>query len=57
MVREFEYKKNTYFRGSRGSAVFALTTQVLGYDEWTPALAAQRRDELTGRLFDVWELN
>ncbi len=33
---DFERKKARYFTTLTGSAVFALTTQVLGCDKWTP---------------------
>lgn len=52
---DFTTKKKRYFSG--GSAVFALTTQVLGYDEWTPSIVAQRQHELVHALSQEWELN
>lgn len=54
---EFATKKKRYFSTETGSAVFALTTQVLGYDEWTPAVIAERQRELVQVLTDEWELN
>ncbi len=54
---DFATKKRRYFTTATGSAVFALTTQVLGYDEWTPAIIAARQQELVQRLTDEWELN
>lgn len=52
---DFAVKKQRYFSG--GSAVFALTTQVLGCDEWTPSVVAQRQHELVQALSREWELN
>ena len=54
---DFGVKKSKYFSGSNGSAVFALTTQVLGIDQWTPDVVEQRHRDLTKRLFNEWELN
>lgn len=53
---DFDLKKRRYFRGSSGSAVFALTTQVLGYETWTADVVSQRQDELTNTLIQEWEL-
>jgi hypothetical protein len=33
-----------------------LTTQVLGYNEWTPAIVDQRHTELTKKLVNEWKL-
>jgi hypothetical protein len=54
---DFELKKSKYFTSSKGAAIFALTTQVLGYSEWTPAVVEQRHAELTKTLVDEWKLN
>lgn len=53
---EFARKKDRYFKGGSGSAVFALTTQVLSYSEWTPEIVATRQRDLTGLLIDEWHL-
>lgn len=53
---EFGAKKEKYFKTSTGSAVFALTTQVLQYEEWTPAVIEKRQAELTSVLASDWEL-
>lgn len=55
--REFGHKKETYFKSPQGTANFALTTQVLSHDAWTPEVVRKRHEELTQRLFDLWELN
>ena len=54
---DFDLKKLKYFTSSKGAALFALTTQVLGYSEWTPAVVGQRHAELTKTLIDEWKLN
>ncbi len=54
---DFATKKKRYFRTATGSALFALTTQVLDHDEWTPAVVEERQRELVGILTDEWELN
>jgi hypothetical protein len=54
---DFDVKKAKYFTSRHGAAVFALTTQVLNYQEWTPTVVEQRQDELTKKLVDEWELH
>ena len=54
---DFDLKKLKYFTSRKGAALFALTTQVLGYSEWTPAIVEQRHAELTKTLIDEWKLN
>jgi hypothetical protein len=54
---DFDVKKWKYFTSSKGAALFALTTQVLNYQEWTPTVVEQRQAELTKKLIDEWELN
>lgn len=54
---DFDVKKAKYFTSGKGAALFALTTQVLGYQEWTPAVVEQRQAELTNRLVSEWKLN
>lgn len=54
---DFELKKTKYFTSRNGAAVFALTTQVLGVDDWTPEVVEQRQKDLVNRLCDEWELN
>lgn len=54
---DFELKKSKYFTTSKGAAVFALTTQVLGFNEWTPAVVENRQIELTKRLVAEWNLS
>ena len=53
---DFEVKKVKYFTSSQGAALFALTTQVLSYQQWTPAVVEQRHAELTNKLVHEWKL-
>lgn len=57
-ARNFDFgrKKDRYFKGGSGSAVFALTTQVLSHDEWTPEVVAFRQSALTELLINEWQL-
>lgn len=53
--REFNYKKNAYFmRG--GVAPFALTTQVVKEEEWTPVVLERRQEYLISKLKQEWRL-
>lgn len=54
---DFAKKKANYFTGVNGSAVFALTTQVLTHDAWTPAVLEARHESLLAVLHTEWELN
>lgn len=54
---DFDVKKNKYFMGKKGATVYALTTQVLTYDAWTPAIVEQRHAELVKFLSDEWRLD
>lgn len=53
---DFAQKKQKYFTSANGVAIFALTTQVLGYDEWTPEVLADRQAKLLSTLADEWRL-
>ena len=53
---DFKRKKDEYFK--RGNVTpFALTTQVLGKSEWTPAILERRQNDLVGRLKKEWRLD
>ena len=52
---DFERKKNEYFQRN-GVATFAITSQVLHRQDWTPDVLAERQEELTGRLAEEWRL-
>lgn len=54
---DFEVKKAKYFTSSKGVPLFALTTQVLGYDKWTPDVIEHRHTQLTAKLAAEWGLN
>jgi hypothetical protein len=54
---EFDVKKSKYFTSSKGAALFALTTQVLSYDSWTPEVLEHRHEELTAKLVSEWDLD
>lgn len=54
---DFVKKKANYFTSANGSAVFALTTQVLTQAEWIPAVIEARQTDLLAILHKEWELN
>ena len=53
---DFVRKKKEYFQRG-GVAPFALTTQVLAEDEWTPAVLQRRQRELINALKKEWRLD
>lgn len=53
---DFAEKKIKYFTGRHGVSTFALTSQVLGEQEWTPQLLEARQAQLLARLERAWEL-
>jgi len=53
---DFDDKKQKYFRTADGISPFALTTQVLNYQEWTPAVIERRQNQLMGILKQLWRL-
>lgn len=54
---DFEVKKAKYFTSRKGVPLFALTTQVLGHDKWTPDVVAKRHADLTAKLANEWDLS
>lgn len=54
---DFEIKKVKYFAGSNGVAAFAITTQVLQEQEWTPATLEARQTHLMALLANEWQLD
>lgn len=52
---EFNAKKSAYFQ-KKGTAPFALTTQVVNESEWTPKVLECRQRELVGALKKEWRL-
>lgn len=53
---DFDLKKDKYFRGKTGVASYALTTQVLMYNEWTPEIVKKRQKELIEVYRKNWDL-
>lgn len=54
---DFDTKKTKYFQSARtGVANFALTTQVLAVNDWTPAVLEQRQVDLVSKLKAAWRL-
>lgn len=53
---DFERKKSEYFQKG-GVATFALTSQVINADEWTPTALQSRQEELIAKLKEVWRLD
>lgn len=53
---DFADKKSKYFTGRHGVSTFALTSQVLGEQQWTPALLEVRQAALLARLEKAWDL-
>ncbi|MDR5907787.1 DUF262 domain-containing HNH endonuclease family protein [Franzmannia qiaohouensis] len=52
---DFDKKKNAYFRGRSNVSSYALTSQVLGEDQWTPEVVKERQTDLIAVLADKWE--
>ena len=53
---EFKDKKEKYFKGNNNVSSYALTTQVLDIEKWTPEIVEQRQENLLSRVYEVWEL-
>ena len=53
---DFDVKKQKYFTTKKGVSPFALTTQVLMEQEWTPEVIEARQKKLIGVLKKVWRL-
>lgn len=53
---DFAVKKDRYFTSAKGAALFALTTQVLGHEAWTPEVVEARHAELERILITEWDL-
>ena len=52
---EFSLKKEKYFKGKSGTTSYALTTQVLNYQEWTPQIVSKRQEELLAAFKKGWD--
>jgi hypothetical protein len=53
---DFDVKKQKYFTGRDGVSPFALTTQVLKEQQWTPTVVEHRQVELLNHLKQLWRL-
>jgi hypothetical protein len=53
---DFARKKKVYFSGPNGVSPFALTTQVLQEQEWTPEVVQRRQQLLLDHLRQLWRL-
>lgn len=53
---DFDRKCDTYFSGTKNVSSYALTSQVMSLDEWTPAVVAARQQTLLNVLVDRWDL-
>lgn len=53
---DFDLKKQKYFTTKTGVSPFALTTQVLSEQEWTPEVINRRQKNLIGVLKKLWRL-
>ena len=54
---DFQIKKEKYFQTKAGVASYALTTQVINYDQWTPEIVSKRQEELIRILKKKWALD
>jgi len=54
---DFATKKDKYFTGKSKVSSYALTTEVLHTDSWTPAVVKARQKTLLARLFELWDLD
>ena len=58
---DFETKKEKYFKTKNGNISgvtnFALTSQVIQKNEWTPEVLEKRQKELLSTFYAIWDLN
>lgn len=54
---DFLKKKTSYFKSKNGVTTFALTTQVIQENEWTPKILEERQKNLINLLRKAWNLN
>ncbi|QGT99772.1 hypothetical protein SYNTR_1179 [Candidatus Syntrophocurvum alkaliphilum] len=54
---DFQKKKTSYFQSKNGISSFALTTQVIQEDSWTPEVLQTRQKKLINLLKKAWKLN
>jgi Protein of unknown function DUF262/Protein of unknown function (DUF1524) len=53
---DFPKKCHTYFSGTKNVSSYALTSQVISKDKWTPDILEERQNDLIGVLVTNWEL-
>ncbi|HEV2114228.1 MAG TPA: HNH endonuclease family protein, partial [Terriglobales bacterium] len=53
---DFARKKQSYFAARNGVSPFALTTQILREEAWTPDVVERRQRELIDQLRRLWRL-
>lgn len=53
---EFKDKKDKYFTGNKNVSSYALTSQVLKENEWTPEILEKRQESLLTSLYQNWAL-
>ena len=53
---DFAKKKNVYFKGKTGAFIYALTSQVLSEEVWTPTVVNARQKKLLDIFKQNWEL-
>lgn len=53
---DFDYKKKIYFTSKAGTTSYALTTQVIAENVWSPDLVADRQAKLLGVFREKWDL-
>ncbi len=53
---DFTKKKEAYFGGRQNISSYAMTSQVLNENEWTPEVVSERQSRLLGVLQDEWDL-
>lgn len=54
---DFERKKEKYFKTKGSVSAFALTTQVVSRETWTPEIVESRQEELIDVFKDIWDLH
>ncbi len=52
----FAVKKEKYFQSKNGTSIYALTTQVLSQESWTPEVLEERQAYLLSVFKDRWAL-
>ena len=53
---DFETKKKSYFQNKDGITSYALTTQVINENYWTPEVVSHRQKELLAVFSQKWDL-